>query len=165
MADVVNGTEGRYFDAFPSVMCIDRGRFPKMEFPAKYVAGTQKYEYQENEVRKFYKNPQNVRRTIFVQNVPNDVTDARNIFGSGPVFIFIESVKPDVSDNPDVSSNKFIPVSINSEIGLVAIPDLESFPSNLDIVKIPEFDCPDLYNLIKKIMQKKIRNSKISNRN
>lgn len=159
MADVVKGTEGRYFDAFPSVMCIDKGRFPKIEFPAKYVAGTQEYEYQKNEVRNFYKNPQNVHRTIFVQNVPNDVTDARNIFGSGPAFIFIESVKP------DVSNNMFIPVSINSEIGLVGIPDLESFPTNLDIVKISEFDCPDLYNLIKKIMQKKIRNSKISNRN
>lgn len=131
--------------------------FPERKFPIRYNKGTKRWEWEEEEVRRFYEDPDNVSRTIYCPRVNNDETDDWGMFGYGPGFTFIEKATYKGERSfADQAALLGLSIVVDPKTGLGVMPHNDYFPKNkFERQLIRRYDRPALFGLLCDIFTKR----------
>lgn len=122
----------RLSDAEATTQVLDEKDFPEIKFPIRYNPDKKigyRRVWNEDEVRKFYENPENVRRTIYCRNINVDELDDWGMFGYTPGFIFIEKSRYKGIRTPaDRAASVGLSIAVDRQTGLGVMNHFDFFP-------------------------------------
>lgn len=136
--------------------------FDERKFPIKYNLIKGKCGWNEQEVRQFYSDPENLVRTIYCKNINVDETDDWGMFGFTPGFIYIEGKKYEGNKTlADQAASLGLSVATDPSIGLGLMNHFDYFPKHkYDYQLIRKSDYPEMFELICEIViKRKLGNS------
>jgi hypothetical protein len=118
-------------DAIKSTTVISEKEFKERKFPIKFNYETHNWEWNEDEVRKFYEDPENVSRTIYCKKLNVDETDDWGMSGFTPGFIFLEKINYKGSKTlADHASSVGLSIGTDPKTGLGIMNHFDYFPKN-----------------------------------
>jgi hypothetical protein len=148
-----------------SVVKIDEKKFPKRKMPIKYNPDTCGFDWKEEDIRKFFEDPENVSRTIFCNKVNSDLLDDWGIFGYTPGFIFIEEKNYNGNKTlADRAASTGLSIAVDPKTGLGVMSHFDYFPKHkfeYEVIR-QKFD-PKLFALMADIFTKRRIESERSN--
>lgn len=128
------------------------------ELPGTWNPELRKRVWEEDEVRKFYQDPDNWHRTLFCPKINNDLTDGWGMFGYAPGYIFIRGSRyPGARSIADESMLLATSYAIDEDTGMGLLPHFDSFPyKKLNFDLITKTEDPKLFDLMCDMVAKKL---------
>ena len=138
--------------------------FPKKEFPirpdpnakgiqadnGKWYYNWEGYKWNEKEIREFYKDPENISRTIFCRKMNVDELDDWGMFGYEPGFIYIEEVRYKGEKTlADEAASLGLSVAVDPKTGLGVMNHFDYFPKmKFDYQLIRKSEYPEVFEIM-----------------
>lgn len=140
-------------DAEKTTVKLTERDFPKREFPTKWNPNPDIWyekEWNEKEIRHFYEDPENVRRTIFCKSINVDETDDWGMFGYTPGFIYIEELNyKGAKTLADKATSLGLSIVVDPKTGLGVMNHFDYFPKHkFEYELIKKSKLPDLFKLM-----------------
>lgn len=150
-------------DAVASTSNIAEKKFKERKFPIRYnpkskaKLESQKYEWNEDEIRKFYEDPENVSRTVYCKSVNVDELDDLGKFGYTPGFIYIEKKRYEGNKTlADQASSVGLSIGVDPGTGLGVMNHFDYFPKHkFDYQLIRQTEYPEVFAIMCDIFTKK----------
>jgi len=150
-------------DAEKSTTILSEKNFPEKKFPIRYNPNSKKvfvweqYEWNEDEIRKFYEDPENVARTLYCPKVNIDETDDWGMFGYTPSFIYIEKRNyKEQRTLADKAAGLGLSVIKDPKTGLSVMPHFDYFPKHkYDYQLIRQSEYPEVFKIMCDIFSKR----------
>jgi hypothetical protein len=131
--------------------------FSKRKMPIKYNTWTCQFEWKEEDIRKFFEDPENVSRTIFCNEINVDMLDDYGAFGYTPGFIFIEEKRYNGNQTlTDRMASAGLSIAVDPKTGLGIMQHFDYFPRNkLEYETVRRRHDPKLFALMADIFTKR----------
>jgi hypothetical protein len=144
-------------DTEASTTILSENDFPETKFPIRYNYETKEYEWNEDEIKKFCVDPENIERTIYCPKVNVDETDDWGMFGFIPGFIYIEKRNYKGQKTlADKAAGLGLSVIKDPKTGLSIIPHFDYFPRHkYDYQLIRQSEYPEVFKIMCDIFSRK----------
>lgn len=150
-------------EAEATTTIIGEKDFPERKFPIRYNPNSpkqlvsQRYEWDESEIRKFYEDPENVSRTIFCKQINVDELDDWGMFGYTPGFIYIEKKRYEGERTlADKAAGLGLSIAVDPKTGLGVMNHFDYFPKhkfNYQLIRQSEY--PEVFKIMTDIFYKR----------
>ncbi len=134
-------------------------KIKERKFPLRWNNELKLYEWSEGEIKDFYDDPENIRRTIYCQSVNIDETDGWGMFGYTPGFIYIERRNYKGSKTfADRFSALGLSVGVEPITGLSIMSHFDYFPrQKFDYRIIKKTENPEIFAVMCNVFNNKIK--------
>lgn len=150
-------------DTVASTTNIAERKFKERKFPIRYNPESKarfvsdRYEWNEEEIRKFYEDPENAARTVYCKQMNVDETDDWGMFGYTPGFVYIEKKNYESAKTlADQVSAVGLSIGVDPKTGLGLMKHFDYFPRHkFGYQSIRRTEYPEVFDLMCDIFTKK----------
>lgn len=131
--------------------------FPEKTLPFRTNPDTRKHEWDDNNLKEFLNDPENIARIIYCPKFDMDVIDSSGLLGYEELFIFITKKNYIGTESlADEAALKGLSIKIDPDKGFGIISSFDLFPRNkFDYEMIGSVDSPEAFKAMSNILMPK----------